>query len=764
MKLKNAKDNKKRMMIILSISIAAVLFVPMLYSAIYLGSIWDVYGKINKVPVAFVNLDKTVTKDGKEYAAGKDIERNLRDNDKVAWRFVNQEEALKGVQGTDYYAVIEIPEDFSKRIADAKEGKFNNPEITYISNKGRNFVFSTISSKVAEGIKTEVSSSIQKEISKTLVDSLYDVKVSIKDASDGTLELKDGTQKLLDGSKDLFKGTESAANGSVQLETGLKTAASSSAKLKDGTEQLLNGGTSLSEGLSSAAEGSKQLQAGLKTMAEGESQVVNGSSSLLCGLTTMKESLTKPNEQLPLLVKGASDLNTNTGAIAQGADQLDKSISALSNAVSSADAILKNPNSTDAEKVSAATIILDQISHNPVGPNGESQLTLASNSMHNLSLKLQALKGGTQKISDGVSYLASGLAASQSDAAAGLDKLINGTKAVQGGSSNLLAGLNTASDKTTALVKGLDELKNGSVSLKDGLKKVNEGNTSLTEGLNTAAAKTEELSKGLKSLSSGTASVEEGLESVNEGVAKLNDGLRDGYEDMNNKLKFNAENMSEFVSEPVTLKDDTINNVKYYGEGFAPYFVSLSLWIGAMLMSAIFSIAKAQDAYKSRFLRSFLGRFLAGSALVALQALILSFTVIKALGLEAVSTAGFYGTNVFIAITFFSVMYGLSHAIGIMSTPIMFIVLLLQLASSGGTFPIETAPVFYRVVNKIIPMTYSVNNLRMTLSGINTSVFKHNMLVMLMFILIFMVGGALVRGLLSLGTRKSYEVQNSEAV
>ena len=99
-----------------------------------------------------------------------------------------------------------------------------------------------------------------------------------------------------------------------------------------------------------------------------------------------------------------------------------------------------------------------------------------------------------------------------------------------------------------------------------------------------------------------------------------------------------------------------------------------------------------------------------------MQAIILSFVLVKALRITPVSITSFYISNIFIAIVFFSVMYGVSHAIGIIGAPIMFIVLLLQLASSGGTFPIETAPVFFRSIGKIVTMTYSVSTLRMIIT------------------------------------------------
>lgn len=780
MNLKKVKENKKFIMTVLAISIIAVMLVPMLYSFIYLNSVWDVYGNLDNVAVAFVNLDKSVTKDGKEYAIGKEIENSLKDNKKVAWKFVSHEEAMEGIEGTEYYAVIEIPEDFSEKIANAKNGSFNNPEIIYVGNKGKNFVFSQISSKVADSIKVEVSSNIQKEISKALVDSLFDVKVSINDAGNGAEELQAGTQKLLDGSKELASGTEKAASGSMQLENGLNQAAEASAKLQDGTQKLFNGSNDLSNGLNEVSVGSKQLLAGLKEITNGQSQVASGSSSLVDGLNYFKSNLTKPNDQIPVLVKGAFDISNNTTLIKQGSEQLNTNLSVGLNALAdgvrqSADGISQvaaimnaeidninnsNLSQVDKDKLAAAILVINNINNANMSVNVEEPLRKAADSAQPLVSSLTQLEAGSKQVSDGVQQLTSGLADTQNKAAAALDKLISGANGIQSGANSILEGLNTVTDKTGVLVNGLDILSSGSMSLKDGLKTVNDGNISLKAGLNNAAMKTSQLSDGLKELSNGSTSLKNGLGDANDGAIMLRDGLNNGYDEMSDSLKFNATDMSQFISEPITLKDSSINNVKYYGEGLAPYFISMSLWLGAMLMGMIFSFAKLLNVFKSKFMNSFIGKFIVGSGLVTMQALILSFVLIKGLESNPASITWFYLSNVFISIVFFSISYGVSHAFGIIASPIMFIVLLLQLSSSGGTFPVETAPKFYGIVGKIVPMTYSINTLRMVISGINLSLLKQNISIMLIFMIVSLGGGLLIRSLLNMRKNRSVTINN----
>lgn len=778
MKIKNKVDNKKLINVIIGLSILAVMFIPMLYSFIYLGAFWDPYNRLDNVPVAFVNMDKTVTRNGKEYSIGKELEDNLKNNNKVAWKFVSLEEAKKGVEGTEYYAMIEIPEDFSERIAESQNGEFKNPEVIYEANKGRNFVFSQISEKVAESLKTEVSSNIQKEISKALVDSLYDVKVSIKDAGNGANAIETGAQQLLDGSRQLTNGIGQAANGSLQLKNGLTKADDGTISLQNGTQKLLDGSASLLNGMDAAANGSKQLQSGLNLLSNGESQMVNGSAALVNGLNQFKNSLVSPNDQISALVKGSSDLSDNLTKMEQGAENLDDSLKGLNSladgiskandGVSQATAIFdeelvnidnSNLSQTDKEKLKSAISAVNKVNNSNMSSNIETPLRKAANSAQPLVSELKQLSDGSKQVSSGVTQLSKAITDNQAKAAASLDQLINGAETMQSGSYNIFNGLNAITQKSGELSNGLSSLNNGTIMLRDGLKSVNEGSISLGNGLSTAVEKTGELSDGLSQLNNGSNSLNDGLKEAKDGMSRLSYGLNNGYDKMNEKLKFNSGDMSQFISEPINLKDNSINDVKHYGEGLAPYFISLSLWLGAMFINLIFSIVKSLKIVKNRFLKSFVGKFVVGSGLAVIQSIILSFAIAKGLQIDVTSTGSFYISNMFIAVVFFSVMYGLSYAIGIISAPIMFIVFLLQLSSAGGTFPIETAPQFYRIIGQVFPMTYAISTLRMIISGGSPSVFNNNILVLLTFVALFLGIGFLARTIID-KFKKSNKVNN----
>ncbi len=760
-KMNGSKMNIKKVIIISTI---LVLFIPMLYSTIYLGAFWDPYENLENVPVAFVNLDKSVTKDGKTYEIGNDVEKNLKDNKKLEWKFVEENKADKGLSDNSYYAVVTIPEDFSKNISQVSEGETYNTEIIYKANKGKNFIFSQISEKAAQNIKSEVSVNIQKEISKSLVDNMYTIKDSIKDAEDGVTKLKEGTTELSDGSTKLSDGTSKAEEGSLKLQDGLKGASDGSKDLKNGMDKLSGGSGALSKGIVSAKTGSQKLHSGVLELSKGEKKVSQGTTQLVSGLEELKKSLTQSDDRVTTLAKGAESLSEYNSKLSQGTQELSDSINVglnnladnlkissdnterITETMKSEIQSIENSdmNIEDKERLKASIISLDKVNQANKNANIESTLRKTSHAAEPLAQNMAKLETETTKVSKGVGLLASSLEETQMKASEGVDRLLAGAKKIEGGSQSLVVGLNTVSEKTGDLSDGLGKVYEGSNSLNSGIVSAKEGASSLNQGLDTAYSKTGDLSNGIRSLNTGATSLNKGLKSLDQGSTKLKTGLNDGYEELNDKLKFNSDDMANFISNPVTVKAESINDINHYGEGLAPYFVSLSLWLGALFINLILSISKKFRNAEDNENKGFIKNLLLGMALVSVQAIILSVSLVLVLKIETVSLLGFYLSNIFISMVFFSLMYGVSYAIGIIGTPIMFIFFLLQISSAGGTFPIETAPALYRTLNNIIPMTYSVNLLRMVISGINNQLLNHNLIILLEFMIVSLVGGFLV--------------------
>ncbi|WP_138204990.1 YhgE/Pip domain-containing protein [Haloimpatiens lingqiaonensis] len=763
MKIGNKEISKKTTYTVIAISVIAIMFVPMLYSAIYLKAFWDPYGNLQNVPVAFVNLDKPVTKDGKKYNIGEEVEDNLKENKKVKWQFVNYDEANEGINGAKYYAMIVIPEDFSRKVADAADGKFQKPEIIYTPNKGTNFIFSQVSSKAAEAIKSEITSNMAKETTKELAKNLYEVKDSIKDASEGSKKLKDGLLELSDGGNKLLDGQSKVVDGLNVFKGKLSQTDPRIAELISGAQTVNGGAKQVSEGLGvlngkmpQLTEGVNKINGGLVALNTNIPQISNGTSQISGGLSEL-------NKQMPSLQSGAKKLNDGIKQVKYKVSVDSEDISKkLNGAGDGVEAVSKNINiaydlmaqaqqdmangKVDEAKVNLAKskYILEAVKSKDISTNIAKPLKENADALKPLVGVLGQLEEGSTSMLAGTNKVGGAV----NQLSIGATKLSNGVGQVSWALNELSNGSNELLDGQNKATEAVNKLFNGSVQVTDGTNKVAMGNVQLAKGIDEKQKQgidgVNQLLDGSNKLKEGTSTLNSGLKEASNGGKELNDGLSEGYDKMDEKLKFTPENISEFISEPVNLHEKPINDVKYYGEGLAPYFMSLSLWLGAMFVNIIITLAKFSEVVKNKFLRSFTGKAIIGSVLVAIQAVILSATLAKGLGMHSINNSYFYLNNIFVAIVFFMIMYGLSYAMGGVATPIIFVALLLQLSSCAGTFPIETAPKFYQAIGKVLPMTYSVKMMRMIVSGMNNVLFKENVVVMIKFILVFVVFGFLI--------------------
>lgn len=274
-------------------------------------------------------------------------------------------------------------------------------------------------------------------------------------------------------------------------------------------------------------------------------------------------------------------------------------------------------------------------------------------------------------------------------------------------------------------------MKNGTSTLKDGSTKLKDGSFKLNEGLIS-------LADGTLKLYDGSTKLNDGLVKLADGTEELNNGLNDGYEEINNKLKFTSDDMSKFMSEPVKLDEQPINHVPDYGTGFAPYFIPLSLWVGALIMFFIVS-SDVEEKYKGHSASIVFGKFITFAFLGTLQALASSFVLRNVLNLTVKNVALFYGFNILLSFVFIAVIQSLIFIFGDAGRFLSLVLLMLQLTSCGGTFPLELVPKFFVKINPYLPMTYATSALREIISGIDYGVLRKDILMLLAFMVAFMI-------------------------
>lgn len=829
---------------IIRVSIVAIIVVPLLYTLLYLDAFWDPYGKLDKMPVAFVNLDKGTVNDGKDVNYGNDLVEKLKEDKQLGWNFVSRDEAAKGLEGDKYYSEFIIPEDFSKNILSAKDSTPKEAEIIYTSNAKKNYIASVITDNAQTKLKSELTKNIVDEYTTVVFDKLG--------------EIKDGFEKAVDGSGQLADGLQTAYDGSGKINDGVQTLKT---KVDDGIDKLKNNGDLTNLLSDSNIANVKNIMNSAVYLKDADTSMLSSVPQLLTynNISTLGKL---NNDYLfvdglmkdPLLAKLPSVFTK------QNLDNISKlmnDVNMLKNVdmtkISSVMSLMNYSNDlgvlmTEAGKLSAMDLTPTQsfltaqaaAAQNFVGnanvlntTTNRDALKMAVSTNGNLDAttkaKLAALVDGYYALVDGTkqgmlnseNVMATQIAPQLTALKESQDKLktpnsLAAMKAVQGALTpenikylqglmsqvnlmktdldanavnfklieQLMVKLNDPSNAATiqklkalqqdvetvkpmlSQVQGLmtpsniaklsqaPQLVNNLVAMQQNLKDnsqilnlaqnaLNKNNIDSAKNL-IAAIPT--MQDGITQLANGTKDLQDGISKLHDGSKELNDKLKEGSDELTSNLKNSSSDMGNFVSEPVKVSSEAINPVKNYGSGFAPYFVPLSLWVGAIMMFFVITEDTDEDIEASSW-EVVAGKYVSYAFIGIIQAVFVSIIVLI-LGLNASSVVGLFAINILTSLSFIAINQGLIFILGQVGRLLSIVLLVLQLTSCGGAFPLETEPSFFRALNPLMPYTYATQALREVISSttIDKAIIMKDISMLGGYLALFLVTSIILKG------------------
>lgn len=222
--------------------VIGVLMIPLMYSYFYLNAFWNPYQRLDKVPVAVVNLDEGAVINDEERNLGDEITDKLKEEKELGFDFTTAEKAKEGVLKDKYYASITIPKDFSSDAATVGEDTEKlHGKIIYSANQKKNYLAAQILENAMPKIKEEVNSKIDKQIVGTISAKVRDVPKQLGKLDDGLLKLDNGAVKLKDGTVKLSKGANVLAEGLAKLNGNVPVLTKGAGKLNDGAAKLSKG-------------------------------------------------------------------------------------------------------------------------------------------------------------------------------------------------------------------------------------------------------------------------------------------------------------------------------------------------------------------------------------------------------------------------------------------------------------------------------------------------------------------------------------------
>jgi len=588
----------------------------------------------------------------------------------------------------------------------------------------------------------------------TLKDGTNTLNASVPTLTNGVQALTDGASDLKIGSKTLnskvpalTSGITALDNGATQLDKGLNTLTDNNEALTGGASQLSSGASSLqsglkdyTEGVSSAYDGAVSLESGVKqyttgvgSAAEGAAELSSGVNQLSQGISTFNGYYTNANNALKAY-QATGNEQYLTAAV-NGFEQLSGSVTTLD---TSAQYI-----ATKTTELSGGLSAVDE--NSATLNNGASSL---KNGLEVLSSKNTALNSGANTLASGANTLNSGIktytdgvtsaadGASQlkdgtNTLAASAPALADGVKALDNGAGALSRGLNTLNAKVPALSDGVSSLNNGAGELLTGANKLSDGANSLSYGANT-------LNNGILTLKTGTYELSDGAKRLNDGINAAKEGVDESVEDTNEQLKA-LDGLAEYSEEPVSTKTTFVEPVENYGSAFAPYFMGLSLWVGGLMI--YFGIYLDYNR-KIKSLTKDSNRIVMRTMLFGLismaQGALLAVVIKDILHITVNNPAMLFGSCVLTSLTFMTIIQFCIINLGDIGKFVSLLLLILQLTSCAGTFPIETQNGFFRAINKVLPMTYSTQLFKEAISGTPCTNARNSAVILALFFIAFL--------------------------
>ncbi len=630
----------------------------------------------------------------------------------------------------------------------------------------------------------------------TFNDGLQNYTSAVSQVDTGLNQLSSKTPELIAGVNQLNTGMKSYAGGVSQLNTGLNQFSvgvnaytSGVDKLSIGANQLSSQSDTLRDGITQLNKGIKEISTQLNTSSQQKEEITQLATSLdelnkalqavtISDNTELKSSISNDLANISTLAQNIVNNSqteqektlTNLQATATYRSLTDTQKQELTAAVSnnsnstieSAKAILttvgdlkENLGSVNQPVSNLSTL---QTKANQVLPVASSSLTSMSSGFTQLQNAVDnQLVPGSQSIENGVNDYTKGLdtislgvnqlSEKNTTLTTSLDQLVSGSSKLAENSSTLTTGLDSLAGKTPELVTGIEKLSSGSSQLNSkssdliaGLDKIQLGSSQLTDKSSQLLSASSQLGSGAMKIADGAGKLADGGTTLTAGIESLqvgSTGLGEGLNSASNQLKTASteSNNAEVLSDPLSLSKTDNDQVPVNGIAMAPYMISVALFVAALSTNMIFAKLPSGRHPESRW--AWVKSRFEINGVIAVLAAVLVYGGIHLIGLTANHEMRTLLLIIIASLTFMSMVTALTTWNSRLGAFFSLILLLLQLASSAGTYPLALTNSFFKAVNPWLPMSYSVSGLRQTISMTGNI---HHQVIFLLVTLVLFIG------------------------
>lgn len=661
-----------------------LVIVPTLYAWFNIAGSWDPYGNTGNLKVAVANSDNGYMSDliPVRVNIGDTVVSALRENDQLDWRFVSESDAVEGVRSGEYYAAVVIPENFSSRMMTVFSSDAEHAEIVYYENQKANAIAPRVTDKAA--------STVRQQIDETFAKTISDVGLA---TTSSLLEFMDGDQIAayagnLSGTLAGAITTLRDASGSVDEFAGLLQ---SSTGLLDSTSDLLASAGAANEDAEALVGDAKTGLSGMHDALDAAVAAISQSLKDSAGdydaaAKAIDEAFGAADAHVSLTVTQLRDASADVAKRASDMRDVQDNILAVERDVEGSNL----PEKLKAELVQKIDIVV-----NTVG-NVANQQELLAKHLSDASASLETgaadARAKAQAVKDGIAEAKGSIGGVKDSYNATLKQQISDL-------SDAVADVaRRGSDMADDLGATVTDLSHAASALSDDLAGAHAVLADASADLVSAADDLQRLKEGLD-----TAVTSGDLDRVRELIGSDPAALADA------------------LAAPVALDRQAVYHIKNYGSAMAPFYTTLSIWVAGIVLAAMLKANVDEADVKAlgnpRLHELYLGRYAFFALLAFAQATLVCAGDLLFFGIQCEHPFQFMLVGWLAGFVFSNMIYTLTVSFGDIGKAIAVVLLVMQVAGSGGTFPIEMTADFFQAVYPFLPFTHAINAMHAAMAG-----------------------------------------------
>ena len=691
------------------IVIIGLILLPSMYAWPNILSAWDPYGHTNNIKVAVVTEDSGAEVSGQKVNLGENLVEGLKNNKNLDWQFVsNKQEAEEGVRIGDYYGSIVIPKNFSEDLTSVSRGFPKKATIEYTVNEKINAISPKITNSGASAIANNISKSFVEIANGVIFEKLHEAGIKFEQNLPSIEKMKEEIFKLNDN----FSNYENVVSELIgKTEQGQKILNTIQQTLPD-----------------------------IDRFATNSIMLADKADITINNIQSFNEKL------LPLIsnhLKVVEDVSGEANSLAQKIQSKPDNVEETKEKLK----LLNTRLEAAEERLRVVKNIFEYLNE----LSGENILQNQLNKINTLENDLTKVKEVNNKIYTNID--------NYDEIADDIKKdFVDRTKRINEISTNIDNRLNDDIAPLVAKVLtradiNINEISKLIIGAQNELPEVEAKILSTEVKIQRAHAKLITIQKELPE-------AKEKIKKLTEEIKKAEAGTNTNM--LFNLLKVDYKQQAEFFANPVQLSENKLYHIKNYGSAMTPFYTVLSIWVGALLMSSLLTTKVEDEEGKYKPCEKYFGRWILFLVISLFQTLVITLGDMYVLGTQAVSPYRFVFYGLLISALFSSIIYTIVHLLGNVGKAICIILLVLQLGSSGGTFPIQMTSSFFQALYPKIPFTYSIGLLREAVGGVYIPAAQRDMKILLIGIVITLISGTILVHLKSRSKKLSAEREKSK--